>query len=415
LQHESYGGATEGRYRPVTTLPPAFSPEPEAGPQKPAPQPSAASALTPTRPVYDGTLGELYGIYLRHLVLMLVTLGWSRFWGRTRLRRYLWNHLAILGDRFEYRGRGIELFIGFILVLLILLTLGGLVWLAWVFIPEGTLPTGMSLLDLAPLALALIGFPLAYVGHYAGLRYKLSRTRWRGLRCGMVGSAWAYGARATFLTFANAMTGQLLLPVVSINLAQPRITHARVGTQPLEFAGRSGDIYSRYIGYYFLNILVWLVAIGIAATAVGVTVSSVGKEFEDIGKLFTKPGPFTLLLLFAMAFAFYLVFSLVILPVRCWWQAYLLRYLVSRTRAGKVLFATAISTKQMWGFMVLNYLILLFTLGLGWPWVMHRTLRLISSELWLYGAPEGSSIRQRTDREPGYGEGLLDMFDVGAI
>ena len=46
----------------------------------------------------------------------------------------------------------------------------------------------------------LIGFPLAFVGQYAGLRYKLSRTRWRGIRCGMAGSAWRYGGVATFLT-----------------------------------------------------------------------------------------------------------------------------------------------------------------------------------------------------------------------
>ena len=57
----------------------------------PSPQPAAAPPppdLTPSRPTYDGRLGELYAIYLRHLVLMIVTLGWSRFWGRTRLRRY---------------------------------------------------------------------------------------------------------------------------------------------------------------------------------------------------------------------------------------------------------------------------------------------------------------------------------------
>src|SRR5260370_42629730 len=44
----------------------------------------AAPEVTPSRPLYDGRLGELYAIYLRHLVLMLLTLGWSRFWGRTR-------------------------------------------------------------------------------------------------------------------------------------------------------------------------------------------------------------------------------------------------------------------------------------------------------------------------------------------
>ncbi len=374
----------------------------------PAPQ------QAPVRPVYDGTLGELYGIYLRHLVLMVVTLGWSRFWGRTRLRRYLWSHLSVLDDRFEYRGRGLELFIGFIIVLLIVLALAGGVWLGWALLLSDKLP-GVGPLDFVPLTIALIGFPLAYVGHYAGLRYKMSRTRWRGIRLGMAGSAWAYGARATFLTFANAMTGQLLLPVVSMNLAKPRIGNARVGTQGFLFAGRAGDIYARYIGYYFLNIAAWIVAFGIAALAIGFGVKEWTGEAQDFAKIFTRPGPFAFLLILLMAFAFYIVFGLLILPVRCWWQAYLLRYLVSHTRSGPVLFATGITTRQMWGFMVLNYLILLLSLGLGWPWVTHRTLRLIARELWIYNEPDGASIRQPPEGSPRFGEGLLDMFDVGAV
>ena len=76
----------------------------------------------------------------------------------------------------------------------------------------------------------------------------------------MEGSAWSYGARATFLNFANAMTARLLTPVVSVNFARPRIVHARVGTQGFDFAGNVGDIYGRYLGFYFLNILAWVVA-----------------------------------------------------------------------------------------------------------------------------------------------------------
>ena len=346
---------------------------------------------------------------------MVLTLGWSRFWGRTRLRRYLWNHLSVLGDRFEYRGRGIELFVGFVAVLLIVAAIAGGLWLAWTYGLGSRAPLGIGPLDGLPLALAAIGFPLAFVGHYAGLRYKLSRTRWRGIRLGLAGSAWAYGSRATFFTLANAMTAQLLLPVVSMALAKPRLGNARVGTQGFEFAGRSGDIYGRYVGYYFLNILAWGLAIGAGVALLGVSAAKAGVDLEKLGGLFTRPGPLTIALILAAAVTVYVVFGLLILPVRCWWQAYLLRYLVSRTRAGKVLFATAISTRQMWGFMVLNYLILLLTLGIGWPWVMHRTLRLIASELWIYGAPDGASIRQLADRPPGYGEGLLDMFDVGAV
>ncbi len=83
--NDSFGGTAD--------LPPPFEPQPAAPPPAPV--------LEPTRPIYDGRLGELYGIYLRHLLLMVLTLGWSRFWGRTRIRRYLWNHVSVLGDRFE--------------------------------------------------------------------------------------------------------------------------------------------------------------------------------------------------------------------------------------------------------------------------------------------------------------------------
>jgi uncharacterized membrane protein YjgN (DUF898 family) len=371
----------------------------------------SAPDLTPSRPVYDGKLGELYVVYLRHLVLMVLTLGWSRFWGRTRIRRYLWNHFAILGDRFEYRGRGIELFIGFIFVLLILGAWAGLVWLTWDhWVARQAIP-GFGFLNLFSITVVFIGFPLAFVGQYAGMRYKLTRTRWRGIRGAMSGSAWSYGALAAMLNFANAMTGQLITPLVSVNLARPRITNAAIGTQRLEFAGQAGDIYGRYIGYYFLNILVWIMVVVVVAVLIGV-----GSEFRAGGKtladLFTKPGLDTVLLIVIALAIFYTLFGLLILPLRCWWLAYLIRYLVARTRAGNVLFATALTTGHMWGFLVLNYLIVLLTLGLGWPWVIHRTLRLIANELWLYGAPDGATIGQPADRGPNFGEGLLDMFDV---
>ncbi len=343
---------------------------------------------------------------------MVLTLGWSRFWGRTRLRRYLWNHVSILGDRFEYRGRGIELFIGFVFVLLLLAVWAGLMWLVWEFILYEEESNGFGVVNLFYISVAFIGIPLAFVGQYAGLRYKLSRTRWRGIRCGLGGSAWTYGGQATLLEIANALTARLMTPLVSVTLARPRIANAFFGTQRFEFSGRAGDIYGRYIGYYFLNVAAWALAIGVAVTAVLTAGEGFGITSEEVGKLFTSFSLRTVLLILAALLVGYLVFGLMILPLRCWWQAYLLRYLVARTRAGNVLFASAISTRQMWGFMVLNYLIVVLTLGLGWPWVMHRTLRLICRELWLYGAPNGAAIAQPPERGPRFGEGLLDMFDV---
>ena len=373
------------------------------------------SELTPSRPVYDGKLSELYGIYLRHVALMVLTLGWSRFWGRTRLRRYLWNHFAVRGDRFEYRGRGRELLFGFIFVLLLLAAWFGLLWGIWYFTLRVKPVPGVGLGNIFYFSLIVLGLPLAFVGQYAGLRYRLSRTRWRGIRGRLGGSAWDYGAIATLLNFANAMTGQLMTPLVSVNLARPRIANAALGTQRFEFAGRAGDVYGRYLGYYFLNILLWAVVIGLAAAALVAGGTRLGIDEAALATIFTKPGVTTVLVILLALFVVSTLFGLLILPLRCWWQAYLFRYLVARVRVGPVLFATALSTRHMWSFMVVNYLIVVMTLGLGWPWVMHRTLRLISEQLWIYGAPDGASIRQPPERGPKYGEGLLDMFDVSGV
>jgi uncharacterized membrane protein YjgN (DUF898 family) len=380
-----------------------------------APALASAPDLTPSRPVYDGKLAELYGIYFRHLALMVLTLGWSRFWGRTRLRRYLWSHFAVLGDRFEYRGRGLELMIGFVIVLLMLGVWGGLVWAFWEYVLHERSIPGLGLIDLFTLSIFLLGVPLALVGHYAGLRYRLTRTRWRGIRCDLGGSAWGYGAKATFLHLANGFCGRLLTPLVSVLLAQPRINNARLGTQRLEFAGRAGDIYGRYIGFYFLNILAWIVAIAVAVMAITWGGENLGISAREFAQLFAHITLRSVLILAGLGFAIYVLFGVMILPLRCWWQAYLWRYLVSRTRAGSVLFASALSTRQMWGFLVLNYLIVMLTLGLGWPWVAHRTARLIAGQLWLYGEPDGASIGQPPDRPPRFGEGLLEMFDVTGV
>ena len=299
---------------------PPWQQQPVAAAAAPVP---ATPDLTPSRPVYDGRLSELYAIYLRHIVLMLLTLGWSRFWGRTRLRRYLWSHFAILGDRFEYRGRGRELLIGFLLALLLIAAWGGLMWLVWINVFHEKPVASFGVFDIFSLSVALIGFPLSFVGQYTGLRYRLSRTRWRGIRCWLVGSALRYGASATFLTVINAFTGQLMTPVVSVNLARPRIANVRFGTLPFVFAGSAGDIYGRFIGYYFLNILAWGVALAIVFIAIGGTVSELGISTDEIGDVLAHPDARTIVIVIAVAFGAYILFSLLILPLRCWWQAYL--------------------------------------------------------------------------------------------
>ncbi len=371
----------------------------------------------PIRPVYDGKLGELYLVYLRSLLLTLLTLGVYRFWGRTRVRRYLWSHFSAFGDRFEYRGRGVELFLGFLVGVGFLLVLGGIVMGGlWLFARD-TLLQEVDAYDVAVWLLLLAGYPLLAVGRYAALRYRLTRTRWRGIRCGLEGSAWKFGGMSVGLGFMNAMSAQLMTPVVDVALAKYRLKNLTFGTVRLGFAGQAGDIYGRFIGFYFLNILAWILLAVIVGVAIGGMSSVVDRlgGWEVLLEKITHPTPLVILIMFLVALAIYTLIGLLILPLRCWYQAYLLRYLVSRTWFGRMQFVTGVTTGQMWGFIVVNWIILMFSLGFGWPWVLHRTARLITSQLWIYGEVDAAAVAQALEHGPTVGEGLLDIFDTGIV
>ena len=60
------------------------------------------------------------GLSLRNGLLNIVTLTLYRFWGKTEVRRRVWQGVRLNGDAFEYTGRGKELFIGFLLALVAL-------------------------------------------------------------------------------------------------------------------------------------------------------------------------------------------------------------------------------------------------------------------------------------------------------
>ncbi|HEX2843370.1 YjgN family protein [Hyphomicrobium sp.] len=371
----------------------------------------------PVRLTYDGKLGELYLVYLRSLLLTLVTLGVYRFWGRTRVRRYLWSHFQAFGDRFEYRGRGIELFLGFLAGVGFLMVVGGIVLGAlWLFARETVLQE-VDAGDAATWLLLLAGYPLLAVGRYAGLRYKLTRTRWRGIRSGLDGSAWKFGGISVGLGLLNAMSAQLVTPILDVALAKYRLKNLTFGTVRFGFAGQAGDIYGRFIGFYFLNIMAWIVLVVIIVMIIG-GLSAVIDRFggwEAIGDKIAHPTPLVIVIMILVALAVYSLIGLVILPLRCWYQAYLLRYLISRTWFGRMQFVSGVTTGQMWGFIVLNWIILVFTFGIGWPWVLHRTARLIADQLWIYGEVDALAVAQALGQGPAIGEGLLDLFDTGIV
>ena len=185
--------------------------------------------------IYDGKDGQLYKIWLVNLLLKICTLGVYNFWGKTRLRRYITNSFLLLSDRFEYSGTGGELFRGFLKALPIII----IMYLPFIIFKDGKNP-----------AVNLMFFPiffLIFAATYTSIRYRYSRTTWRGIRGHLTGSALKYASLRMFRTILNIITLGILIPYSDISIQKYQIDHTHFGTAKAEFNGNGSKLMGVHI------------------------------------------------------------------------------------------------------------------------------------------------------------------------
>jgi uncharacterized membrane protein YjgN (DUF898 family) len=361
--------------------------------------------------VYDGRIGALYGIFIKILLLNIVTLSIYRFWGKTNLRRYVWSHISLQGERFEYTGTGGELFRGFLIVVgLLILTQIAITVLTLVLGPDSlvTHVTGF-LFGLAVLYLSLVAI-------YAAQRYRLTRTSWRGIRGGMSGSAWTYGLRALGYNLLLAMTLGIIAPWVQMRLAEQRLNNSYFGDAKALLEGRSAPVFRGFLLGFLLYCV--LMAVLVAALWYGL---HLGDAFRQI-RLSTSPDgkvdPAALHFIFTLIGA-YLLFlvgvTIIGVMAFAWYAAAFFAAVAKGLSYDNLTFRSAMGPWDYGRFWLGNILILFFTLGLGFPIVVHRGLRFFADRLEIFGAIDVERLAQNTLPKPKTGEGLLETFDTGFL
>jgi uncharacterized membrane protein YjgN (DUF898 family) len=313
----------------------------------PAPTVAGAHRLT-----FHGRAGSLFGIHIVNVFLTLVTLGVYYFWGKARVRRYMFGQAEIDGDRFAFEGRGLEMLIGFVKAgVLFGLPLAALNY-APPLLGADTMVTAAS--SLVAYALVLVLIPTARSG---ARRYRLSRTSWRGIH---------FSFRGRTLTFVRLYAGGSLLSVLTLGLYYPVFAtrnhafltgHSYVGGARFEFAGRGTDLLVSFIYAVLLTLptlgLVWF-----------------------------------------------------------WFAAAKRRYFWEHTRLGQARFRSTITGGRLLRLKLGNLVIILLTLGLGWPLASVRTARFLCRHIWLEGVVDPAAIRQELQTANATGEGLLGLFEA---
>ena len=152
---------------------------------------------------FVGNRSALFWLALKSGFWTVLTLGFYRFWMKTRLRRWYWSSIRPGGHPLEYVGDPLEKLLGFFIAVVILTFYIGIVNLLLMFVSFSFFQSSF----IGYFASFLGVIPVWFYAQYRARRYVLGRTRWRGVRFGLEPGAWGYAWRALVHWLITICTG----------------------------------------------------------------------------------------------------------------------------------------------------------------------------------------------------------------
>jgi uncharacterized membrane protein YjgN (DUF898 family) len=337
----------------VTTMTKAPSAELESA-ARPFTEPSAGPEQQTRRLWFHGQGGALLEIYILNVLVTILTLGIYYFWGKVKVRQYLYSQTEFEGDRFRYHGTGKELLIGWLKAMtlfggfLAMLVLNEMLWQGpWQAVLGQILFYGGLLLLI----------PIAIVGSQ---RYRLSRTSWRGIRFSFRGHTSELIRNFLRDGLLTLLTGFFYYPFFQNNLREFLAHNSFYGSEPFDYKGDGWELFKMYLLALFLILptlgLYWF-----------------------------------------------------------WYTAKKQRYYWASTEFGKARFRSTVTGEGLAEIKLTNLLLIVFTLGLGYPLARVREARYQAGHLFLDGPVDLDIIRQQAIAASATGDALADLMDVGLL
>ena len=303
------------------------------------------------RPRFRGSGSQLFGIQIVNLFLTIVTFGIYSFWGKVRVRKFVWGNTDFGGDTFAFHGTGKEILRGYSRAFLVF----GLPLLMLSFLDRFRIigPGPGMLGRILGYAIIVVAIAVATVG---ARRYRLSRTSWRGIR---------FSFRGRVFDYVKIFIGGMLFSLVTLGLYWPFFDTRRqafltsntfFGNQQFAFDGKGRALF----GPFLVAVLLTLPTVGLCWF---------------------------------------------------WYVANKRRYFWAHTRFGGLRFRATVTGGQIMRLYLGNWALTLITLSLGRSWAVVRTVRLICRYLEVEGSMDVDRIQQEAQNASTTGEGLADFMD----
>lgn len=340
-----------------------------------------------------------------NFVLRILTLGIYHFWGKTEVRRRIWSAIRLNGEPLAYTGTGMELFLGFLIVFgavllpAVLLSFGAVLF----FGPQS------PMLALYQVVVYAAFFFLLGIGIHRAQRYRLARTRWRGIRGGLEGSSLSYAWTYFWTGLLIPLTLGWIVPWRSTRLQALISNGMRFGDRPFRFSAPSGPLYPRFAILWLAAVVIMLVA----SSMIGVLAALVfrpGDLRPDVPPGMGRMGAL-LAIVYGVMFAGFLVYGI----FSAWYRAGMMNHFAAHTTFEGARFRGSATAGSLMWLTVSNYLMVLLTLGLLSPLAQARSARYFVERIAIEGEVPLAQIVQRAEDPMRRGEGLAQAFDVDAF
>ena len=358
------------------------------------PYSSATNATDPEGTVrrlkFYGKGFDLFSIFIVNVLLTLLTLGVYYFWGKVKIKRYLYSQLEFDGDRFIFHGRGRELFIGGII---------GLFFLGITIAAQHLIETSENnYLIAGSVILFLFLFSLVPIIFVLSRKYYMSRSSWRGIRFSFKGKIGAFYRVILKGILLSMLTFGLYTPFFRNRIKHFFIDNSYFGTQKFSYRGDGNVLFRQYAKAFFLYVPVTAIVIFLIISIAGILLGFViGKELKSIAIVIATVCTY---------FSIYVVFY--------WFEFWFTKYVWNNTSFLNAKFSLEMNFLPYLKLKTGNLFIYLFTLGLGWPWAVVRNNRFLTERLVLEGEVDFESIKQEFMEATATGESVADIFDIGA-
>ena len=379
---------------------------------------------------FTGRGGEYFKIWIVNILLSIITLYIYSAWAKVRTRRYFAGNTVLDNSSFDYHATGKQILLGRIIavVLLIIVTVGGVIdpfvsiggfvilalllpWAVWRSIKFNMRMTSYRNVrfgfdgKLGPMYMYLLVMPLIpllVAAVVAGGLYMSGIVA--------VPELASIGAVGVFAMY-------LMYPWVHKRLANYMLRNYRYGTAKFSGELSTGRFYAIYIKAFFLSLLVYF-AVLLVGAGIAFLLSSLGILGPDFFEsFFQNPEQFgqtgSILGILAVVF-FYLVIFFIGTLITSYFRSRLREHLFDNGILDqRVDPESTVTARGLWWISISNILILVFTLGFGYPWTKVRMARYIADNTVVHAEDSlDNFVSDEKDKVGALAEELGDAFDM---